>query len=1289
MTPLPGGFPANRSVENAATVRISKPGLAFVEQNLAGIASTALEAPGGIVDFPVPTFDFDSTVSGRACPDGPDPTARPPRCIAQANVGAAKFQIDAVTPNALRVKATLPLKLDDIPVAITSPSIGTVHIGYGANTSCDAEKPNVTPKDLPLTITIPIAAETVSPRQGYSKVDVDGAVVDLSELKSDDVRICATCGIFPASFCNSVLNSAFLKGAIVDRIKGSLDEQLKTALKDYLCTAPNPTLVPACPLDSAPDAESKYCVYDADKTKCVPTLLGTDAHVDLGGFLASVSPTTAGGIDFGVASFGPMKPLPSLPEAAGRTPNGITLGMVGGVLPQPLSKCVPQALALPPTGIPVPDELAPAAAEPAGTPHVGVALSGRFLEYAFTNVYNAGLLCLGVSTEQFDLLKSGILSILIPSMKTLTFDQADAAAAIATRPQKPPVVKLGGGTDPKTDPLLTLVVPSLAIDFYVWSFDRYARVFTYTADLTVPVTLMTASGGIVPSIGEVTVTNGVVTNGDTLLLDNPATVAESVSAIVGSLSQQLVGAGLAPISLSGAVSSLGLDLAVDKIARLQKGSDEFVGVFATFTKPAPKLVPDTRGKLIGKEVDPKGLDGSHLPALALAFESSIADRPIEYSWWIDNGTRSPWSREANPVLRTQQLLLQGRHVLRVTSRIVGDVASEDPTPAEIPFTIDGLAPIAKLTHEDGARRVEAWDLVSTNDALRARVRTGDGAFGAWQPLAALSLPAGDAIEVEVADEEGNVAALRDAAPAPRAASGCSSSGGSASAGGVLLLAAALALALRRRRVALALAVAGCGSDAETKTQCGSDCNQACLTGLATGQPGAFLSVAKANDGAVWAAGYNDSAITNGEAMPFGDLVVGKYDPGTKAVAWQTVDGVPARSDGTCATYGRGEWRGGETAAGDNVGRWASLQIGAAGQPLVAYYDDTNHRLKLALFEENAWRTFVLAEDKGADVGRYVKMVIDQDKPVIAFMRTEEGVGGNTRSKVVLARSKTSTPRERVDFTFEDIAVDEDGPCGPSTCGSGSVCIKSTGTCLPVSNGCDRCEDGEACVEDVTPVCLGKASEVEAYPKGIGAGISLAAGPFGLGLVAYDGHHGNLVALIDRGAVPWDRVILDGETGSRADKTQIDTGNAGASASLAIDDGGKWSVSYVDATSQTLRYFEVVGGKPGRPEIVDDGSSVDGQAFGDGRHVIGADSQVRAQGDTITILYADSTSLGARRAVGRGDAASRTWELYSIKKPDTRWIAFPRFAGDDLMLAWWRKSSAETRSVEGNVFAIEP
>ena len=49
--------------------------------------------------------------------------------------------------------------------------------------------------------------------------------------------------------------------------------------------------------------------------------------------------------------------------------------------------------------------------------------------------------------------------------------------------------------------------------------------------------------------------------------------------------------------------------------------------------------------------------------------------------------------------------------------------------------------------------------------------------------------------------------------------------------------------------------------------------------------------------------------------------------------WETVDGIPTRTDGTCPNYEPGGWRHGETDSGDNVGRWPSIQMSKNDKPM--------------------------------------------------------------------------------------------------------------------------------------------------------------------------------------------------------------------------------------------------------------------------------------------------------------------------------------------------------------------
>ncbi len=1365
-TPLPGGFPRDRAIQNAASVRVTRPGLDFIATAMPAVAGKAAGATGGVLGVDIPKTDPAKTsianlgigelfIDPIVCPDGPK--ASPPQCKVTVNLGNSTFKLDAVTPNSVVLRGVIPIKVDDTPIGATlsakpiflpSFDIGslTIHIGYG-NGSCSGGVPNVTPHALPVTVTIPLIAETIAPRDGYTKIDVNAAVIDFT-LDNGKVQVCSNCG-FATDVCSAITNSGFVKDLVLNPIKSGLQDQVKGLLEDQLCTAPNPALNPPCPTGSKPDAGNKKCVYNSKTTSCVPTLLGTDMHLDLSGALKSISPGTSGGLDFGLAAGGDMQPFPKAPADntpyQGHTPNGITLGMLGGALPQPQSNCVPVANLQVPTGIPIPDEitvdkLTPWPSGDTG-PHMGIALAGRFLNYSMGSVYNSGLLCLGITTQQIPQINSALLSVLIPSIKTLTFEQRAASVAITTRPQTPPTIKIGGGKDIKTDPLLAIQMNRFGVDFYIWSYDRFVRAFTFEGDITVPLNLSTAksakntNGGLQPVLGDLSIANGKVTNAETLT-DDPAKIASALSSILGGLGGQLVGGGINPIDLSGALKSFGLGLTIPDggVRKLSKGSDDYLGIFMNLsTLPgAATMEVDTEAKLVSKIVDTsamtfEGYDRGRIPRLAIEMSSPMDDgvTPIEYSWSIDQGTRSAWTREKKVTIQEDILFFQAKHTLQVSARLVGQPETEDSSPVVIPFAIDALAPFAQVKVESGAFTVSAWDIVSDSAALRGRYRLGGGEWSEWGPLERLEKVDGQGkreVTVEVRDEEGNVVTVTErlirgvADPTLAAAGGgcgCSTPGQTGGVGplGVLAgIAGVLALGLRglgRRGRSGLLGLLGlgsitavastsqgcaCGSEEGGQTGCGADCNSPCQDGLPRGVVGSYLSVAKAKDNTIWVAAYNDAVLSDGDFRLYGDLVVGKYDLGKQAVDWKTADGLPPpRTDGTCTDNDPRGWRKGETESGDNVGLWTSLALGKDETPMVSYHDVTRSALKFAVLDGNAWRAHTIKHGASADYGRYSKTIVVDGKPVVAFLAMEPGNAGRMRSKVTIARATEELPKADSAWKFEDAAIIEDSPCRASTCKSNEACVKATGICQSKVAGCTPadCGTGKACVTiDKKSACsdiIDQAS-VETYPNTFGAYISLAKGPQGLGMVVYDRTHGNLVALANVGG-GWQQTILDGETGSRKDKTAVDTGDVGAGASLFIDGAGTWHVTYVNGIDETLRYVQLAGGKPTKSEVVDDGLGLDGKPFPDGRHIVGDDSFVQVEpSGSISVFYQDATAGTLRSASGVAQGATRKWTSKLVAQPGKFAGFFPKGV-DGKIANFWRQTNRTTKEITGDVSIV--
>ncbi|HEY1955659.1 MAG TPA: hypothetical protein VGH28_08600 [Polyangiaceae bacterium] len=1340
VTPLPGGFPKASAITNAGSVRVTRAGFDFLQKNLGTIAGKALG--GGTITYPIPkssgTFSF---VTYTICDK---PTAS--QCQAVVNVGGANLTLTAVHPDSLTITGTIPVKVQDIPVnidfQITSCGLDA-SVGSGGN--CDS---NVQAVNVPVTITLPLVAETIAPRDGYTKVDTANAVVNAT-IDQNSINFCG-------GFCAGAANT--FKSFLVGQLTGPLEDQLKSALQSALCTATNPALNPPCPTGSTDNGGT--CFYNTQPTVCVPTLLGLDGHVDLSGFLASLSPGTAGGLDFVLASGGNgiassainNGTLTNTPDSS----NGLTLALMGGGLPNPQSGCVPLYDNKIPTGIPLPDEMQDntVAPWPQGDngPDLGIALAGRYLNFMMGSVYNSGALCLGISTDQFSQLQSGLLSVLIPSIKRMTFEQKPGPVAVTTRPQQPPVIKLGGGTDLNSDPLMSITLKQFAIDFYVWSMDRYVRVMTFTGDMTIPVNLTThvdpntnPNGGLLPAIGNVAVANPVVTNSE-LLTDDPATIASGLGNLFGAIAGQLTGS-LKPIDLSTALATYGLGMTIPDggIRKLSKGSDDFLAIFADLELAKQNAVQqaDVQARILDKKVFADAMtlgtvSRAKEPMLHVLFSSSLDNgtKAVEYAYAIDKGSHSEWSQTRDFTIQNDALFMQGKHVLNVWARIKDQPSSESAQPAQVPFAIDVLPPNVTLAkNDDGSLGVTAWDLVSPDSALQMRWQTTDslGKKSAWTPWAAVaSVPATDAtVTVEVQDEEGNVGSqssdLIRGKPDPSlvSGSGCGSCTIGASPSGtswayaIPALAGLLALALRRRRaraevasarrpfekaaVALGVIVTGaavlpncdCGGNNGT-AGCGSDCKQTCDDALSKGLIGAYTSVAVAKDGTIWVAGYNDS---DGVSTLFGDLVVGKWDPAKTAVDWASVDGVPKIPDGECAGADPSGWRGGVEDPGDDVGLWTSMVLDSSDHPMVAYYDATNKQLKFARYDGSNWQIHVVSQKAGADQGRYVKLIMANGKPVVAFLGMESGTGGYTRSRVIVGRASGENPSSAGDWTFEDAAVDEKSPCQPQFCAAGQACLETTGgvtgICTATVSGCNpACGTGQACITVGTAAtCTAVYDSTDfypSYPSVLGDYVSLANGPNGLGLVVYDRFHGNLYAVSDAGS-KWASTLLDGQTGSGT--STADTGDDGIAANLVITSNGDWNVTYVNGIQEHLQFINWPGGKgtPLAPEVVDDGYD-NGKPYPDGQHVVGDDANMQIDGSgNVTIAYQDSTVGALRVATGAPtQGGAHKWTAKAVAQAGKFAGFFPRYVTGTTQIAnWWRTADATEGTESGDVTLVSP
>ncbi|HTJ83768.1 MAG TPA: hypothetical protein VL400_18740, partial [Polyangiaceae bacterium] len=777
VTPLPGGFSNDARVENAASVRITQKGFDFLESNIGTIAGNVIGGGSSNITFPInetsgsipiPIFpDIDYTV----CPGGP--TDNPLKCKVEIDLANASLAIDSGNPHNINVVGYIPIRLQDLPI---STGVGDLDVTISGNQQCPGGNQTYANIGLTVSLSVETDLDASHARYGYSRL----RIASIQPSKTDIENSLKFCGGFTADVVD------FFKGYIVDYAFDGLVDTLKSSLEDQLCQKANPDVSPSCP-NGTNDVDGVCRYGTTSDDECVSMVLGTDGHADLGGLLASLSPGTKGGMDFLFAAGGPSQ----RDDATGFTwgdlnpiGGGATVSMFGGVEPNPISKCVPQANVPRPSGLQIPSELIDDSLItdwPVGTPgpHVGFGISESFFNYALAGMYNSGLLCIGLSTETVDLLNSSTLALLAQSLRDLGLQREPQPIAIMLKPRQPPHVTFGNGTS-DSDPLITLSMPEATFDFYILSSDRYIRFMSATFDITAPVNLTVTPDGLVPTLDKMDIANGKIENSD-LLREDPAVLAASLQSLLSSQIGTLIGSGLPAIDVNGALSGLGLKLVIPEtvegqgspgLRTLQKNGERYLAIFAAL-EAVQTMSLETDATIDMVHIDPDGLSGETLRpdnAPSVQIHASVADdhgKPVEHQVRVDGGMWKPWTRSDVITVQDESFRLQGKHVVEVRSRNQGDAYSLDVTPAALDIVIDKVAPEVKIAGvtEEGTTKLDVFDLVS-RDASMVRYKFDDGDFTSWKragELAELKVPE-DATEitVEAKDESGNVGQAQQA-----------------------------------------------------------------------------------------------------------------------------------------------------------------------------------------------------------------------------------------------------------------------------------------------------------------------------------------------------------------------------------------------------------------------------------------------------------------------------------------------------------------------------------------------
>jgi len=1114
---IPKGFPKENRVTNAAGVRLTRPGIDFLQANLAPIIQKILTGGGGTIKDGVMTFPISESKSDvkdpllgikigtlTVCPGGPDPAASPPKCIVEINIGGIKdIKINSINPHDVTVAAKIPIRLRNLPLDV--PLLGGATAGLGVGSDCGT----LDYVDVPTTADISLEKipndALHAARADYTKINIKTIDFDKKPVE-DNFKFCG--GGIKAFILN------LIKGIAVGGAIGGLTDRIAGPLQDATCMKAQKLDdgTEQCP--SGTFNRSGTCRYeDKDGAECVPMLLGLESRFDLSGLLASLSPGTSGGLDFMLAAGNDMTPAPGTTPAE----NGVTLNMFGGAMPQPISNCVP-AVPTPPLPIitDIPDELransiTPWPAAPAPPLHLGIGLAEKHINHIAAGAYNSGLFCIGISSEQVPQLDAGLFGLLLPSLNQLS-DQFKAgeshpAMGLSIRPQKPPSIKVGDGKADFSNPLLDIQLKDTDLDFYSWSEDRFVRLFTGRIDIRVPMNMEAGKDGIALKFAEkspIQFTNPRVSN-NTILLEKDAAVGKLVESIGGLIPASALG-NIKPFKLDSALASFGVKLTIppEGIKKVvNKDGDPFLGIFASLelsgaAMPTTKTSASVRSVKIDAKNFALGTTGDAPPEVDVHAQSDLDDgtRKVEYAYRVDRGPQSMFFDGRDFTVRSPFFILQGKHTIFVSSRIKGVADSEGDATA-LSVVIDTIKPFLAVQNVvPGMVKIVASDLVTDAQDLRVEARIDDGTWftvnigevkdpkdGTHTRLdrvVAVPMEAGS-IEVRATDSSGNTASIgsalirgrSDGGLPPKSGCGCSVPGGSGdstptgmSAGLLAGFAVLGAIWERRRRTQNRLRSVACAS-ALVASAGASGCT--CAGGDDNGNDppddrpalvsyvlGSYTSAAARADGKIWVAGYNEGDPSGGTSDDYhGDLVVGLLDPATSTIEWKAIDGVP----NVPPTKNHKGFRGGVTDPGDDVGLYTSMALDSKGNPVVGYFDRTNGSLRIARYDGSAWGTYELDHvDKGW-AGKFTSMVNAGGKLAIAYQTLEPGSGGFAKAKVKVATATSDNPSAQGDWTQGDVTVDDKTPCVPAVCSTGQKCLagdKAAGIdpiCMATTSGC--------------------------------------------------------------------------------------------------------------------------------------------------------------------------------------------------------------------------------------------
>lgn len=732
LAPIPGGFDTTARIERAAQVRLSPTGMDFLEGRFSDLVNayarqscgTAEDVPcaqsfgttcdatrsvcvdAGGVPQPVVGFEIEYTTQGSAvvCRDDVnDPMRRD--CYAWLRLEGLALTPEA--PNRLRADVTSRLVSTVIPIRYANSILDLDCI-----VTLDSANAGSPLQDIELVMELVAWSGPAGVSDGQLQLNV---VEVNAVIPDEDLTVAGDPvhgGTGDALACGGLNALGSLKAALISQLTDELGSIIEGQIDEVFgrtCGAPTDA---ACASGTTCNTDG-FCEYAG---RVVPAELGLEGRADFASLLGGFGGGRPGQTDIAFLVGGQST----------ADPQGVTVGAIGGAELVTLDPTCAQDLPSP--------RLRPTFATPPALPTDGQAdldfdgspetdymvaagLSEAFMDQVMWSLYGSGLFCQRISAADIDLLNTGSLGLLVPSLGQIThsdkYPWAVYPASMTLTPTAEPTLRLGSGqvntsgSSPElVEPLIEIILDDVRLDFYAMLEERWMRLMTIQADITLGLgATVNPANEIELVIGDLSqaVTDVQVSNSD-LLAESPQELADAIPALIQLTLPQITGS-LPSIPLPGAESLGGFDLQVLGVRGIEGGTAglyENAAVYADLD-----FVPALAGNLRASvqtlatvaEVKMPALEAMSVPGGAQPTQVTIdvsaagaAPGEMQYQARVDAGLWSTFMAGPRIVLQRASLSVPGRHTIEVRARQASDYRTLDPTPVQLDIVIDPEPP---------------------------------------------------------------------------------------------------------------------------------------------------------------------------------------------------------------------------------------------------------------------------------------------------------------------------------------------------------------------------------------------------------------------------------------------------------------------------------------------------------------------------------------------------------------------------------------------------------------------